>query len=217
MDSEAKTIDGNILTMTKSELSYALCHFILEVTNKKSELYPHETLYVILMCLQMYLHSKGMYYKFMQDPDFVDVRNTLDNCMKHLSRISMVTKKEKVQPYTMSEEETMWSSGVLGQANLEQLLNTLMYLLSVHFCLRAVDEYKALKVGYYSQIKVKYDDEKGCKFLQYTEMHSKNHQGGTKDFNVHPKIVNTYAKTKNPIHCVVSIYEKYLSKRPSHD
>ncbi len=76
MDSEAQTIDGNILTITKSELSYALYRFILEVTNERSELYPCKTLYAILMCLQMYLHSKGVYHKFMQDPNFADVWNT---------------------------------------------------------------------------------------------------------------------------------------------
>ena len=95
MDSKARTIDGNILTMSKSELSYALCHFLLEVMNKKSDLYPHETLYSILMCLQMYLHSKGIYYKFMQDPNFANIQNTLDNRMKYLLRLGLVTKKEK--------------------------------------------------------------------------------------------------------------------------
>ena len=216
MDSEARTIDGNILTMSKSELLYTLCHFLLEVMNEKSDLYPHETLYSILICLQMYLHSKGVYYKFIQDPDFADVQNTLDNRIKHLSRLGLVTKKEKSQPFTMSEKEKMWSSGVLGVDNPEQLLNTLMYLLGVHLCLCAV-EHKSLKVGYYSQIKVKFDNDKGCKFLQYTETWSKNHQGGTKDLNIHPKIVNAYANLENPASCVVSIYETYLSHRPSHD
>ncbi len=60
MDSEAHIIEENILTMSKSELSYALYCFLLEVTNEKSEQYPHETLYSILISLQMYYHSKGI-------------------------------------------------------------------------------------------------------------------------------------------------------------
>ena len=65
MDSEATIIPGNILTITKSELSYALCHFVLEITNEKSKEYPRETLYSLLLSLQMYFHSKGVYHKFM--------------------------------------------------------------------------------------------------------------------------------------------------------
>ena len=65
MDSKAIIIPGNILTMTKSELSYALCCFVLEVTNEKSEEYPREMLYSLLLSLQMYFHSKGVYHKFM--------------------------------------------------------------------------------------------------------------------------------------------------------
>ncbi len=95
MDSEAKVIEGTVLNISKSELSYALCRFLLEVTNEKGDLYLCETLYSLLLSLQMYLHMKGIYYKFMQDPDFTDVRNTLDNCMKKLSKLGMVTKKEK--------------------------------------------------------------------------------------------------------------------------
>ncbi len=150
MDQEANTIDSNILMMTKSELSYALCRFLSEVTNEKSKLYPHETLYSLLMSLQMYCHSKGVYHKFMQEPDFADIRNILDNLMKSLSYMGYITKKEKALLFTLSEEEQMWASGILGQDNLEQLLNTLMYLLGVHLSLQAVDEHKALKVGYYS-------------------------------------------------------------------
>ena len=123
----------------------------------------------------MYCHSKGVYYKFMQDADFADIHNTLDNTMKKLSKLSKITCKEKAQPFILSEEDAMWHDGILGQDNPEQLINTLMYLLGVHLSLRAIDKYKALKVGYYSQIKIKYDEEHECKFLQYTELRSKNH------------------------------------------
>ncbi len=98
MDSEAQIIQGTVLTMSKSELSYALCHFLLEVTNEKGDLYPRETLYALLMSLQMYCHSKGVYHKFQQDADFADVRNTLDNRIAH---------REKAEPFSLSEEEQM--------------------------------------------------------------------------------------------------------------
>ncbi len=64
---------------------------------------------------------------------------------------------------------------------------------------------------------MKYNEECDCKFLQYTETHSKNHQGGTKDFNCKPKVVTVYANQVNPNCCVVSLYEKYVALCPSHD
>ena len=189
----------------------------VEVTNEKNELYPQETLYTLLMALQMYLHSKGVYHKFMNDIEFADVQNTLDNRMKCLSKMGIVAKRQKAEPFTMQEEEHMWSSGVLSDSNPEQLINTLIYLLGVHFSLRAVNKHKALKTGYYSQIQVKYDEDSGTKFLLYKEARSKNHQGGCKDLNTQPKVVSAYANKENPARCVVHLYEYYLSLRPSHD
>ena len=90
-------------------------------------------------------------------------------------------------------------------------------LIGNHLSLWAVDKHKALKVGYYSQIKVKYDEENDSKFLEYTETRSKNHQGGTKDFNVKPKVVHAYTNNQVPNCCVVHIYEKYIGLQPSHD
>ncbi len=53
----------------------------------------------------------------------------------------------------------MWSTGLLGDNTSEKLVNTLLYLLGVYFALHAVDEHKALKVGAWSQIKVKFNDK----------------------------------------------------------
>ncbi len=51
----------------------------------------------------------------------------------------------------------MWEKGILGDSEPEQLVNTVLYLIGLHFALHAVNEYKALKTGVYSQFKVKYD------------------------------------------------------------
>ncbi len=93
--------------MEKGLLNYALCHFLLEVCNEKNEFYTRDTLYALLMSLQIYCHSHGVYHKFMQDSAFTDVCNTLDNRMKSLSKLGLVAKKEKSQPFTHEEEEHM--------------------------------------------------------------------------------------------------------------
>ncbi len=203
--------------MDKELLNYALCRFLLEVTNECNELYPCEMLYSLLLLLQMYCHSKGVYHKFLQDEAFVDVCNTLDNRMKMLSRQGVVTKHEKALPFTSSEEDIMWEKGTLGDDNPEQLVNTLIFLLGIHLSLHVIDEHKALKVGFHIQIKVKFDEENDCEFLEYTEVCSKNHQGGVKELNAHPKVIRAYQNKLNPAHCVVSLYKKYLGLQLIHD
>ncbi len=165
----------------------------------------------------MYLHSKGVYHKFMQDLDIADVHNTLDNRMKSLSKLGKITKKEKSVPFTLNKENFMWESGILGSDNPEQEINILLYMLGIHLSLRAVEEHKALKTGYYLQIKVKFDEERDSQFLEYVESHSKNHQGRVCDFSIKPKVVYVYANKENPSHCVVSLYTKYLALCLSHD
>ncbi len=64
---------------------------------------------------------------------------------------------------------------------------------------------------------MKYDETLDCKFLHYIETRSKNHQGGTKDLGSKLKMVSAYANKGNPSHCMVNLYEKYLSKCLSHD
>ncbi len=83
--------------------------------------------------------------------------------------MGFVAKKEKAQLFTHEEEEKMWQSGILGESTPEQLLNTVIFLLGIHLSLHAVDEHKALKVGYWSPIKVKFDKDADRKFLQHTE------------------------------------------------
>ena len=168
------------------------------------------------MALQIFFHAHGVYYKFMQDAYFSDVHNTLDNQMKHLSKIGLIAKKDKARPFTQDEDH-IWELRILGESNPEQLLNTVIFLLGIHLSLHTVDEHKSLKMGYYSLIKVKFDKKLNCKYLKYVEQRLKNHQGGTKDFQKKPKVVTAYANIDQPSHCVVHLYEKYVSLQPSHD
>ena len=52
------------------------------------------------MALQIYFYAYGVYHKFMQDACFSDMLNTLDNCMKHLSKMGLIAKKDKAQLFT---------------------------------------------------------------------------------------------------------------------
>ncbi len=79
--------------------------------------------------------------------------------------------------------------GLLGDDTLEKLLNTLIYLLGIHFALRGVQEHKDLYVSVYRQITVCFDEELQKKYLMYTPTSMKNCQGGLKDHNKKKKLV----------------------------
>ena len=89
-----------------------------------------------------------------------------------------------------------------------------MYLIGIHFALRG-DEYKALKVSAFAQIKLLTDKSLGVKYLQYQPTQLKNNQGGIKDLKKQPKVVKAYENLAQPEHCIVCIYEKYMGLRPS--
>ena len=71
--------------------------------------YPAETLYEVVICLQMYLNSRGINVKLLDDPDYVEVRNCLDNPMKELSRAGNVAQRRKADVITLADENLMWA------------------------------------------------------------------------------------------------------------
>ena len=111
----------------------------------------------------------------------------------------------------------MWKSGVLGDDTPEKLVNTLLHLVGMHFALWACDKHKALKVGAFSQLKIKVDPESQLCYLEYNEHRAKNHQGGIKSLHHKNKIVKAFENVEHPEQCIVRIFEKYMSKRPSMD
>ena len=86
LDATKVSFTRDLIGMDDWERVYALKHFIMEVRKQSGEVYPAETLYEVVICLQMYLNSRGINVKLLDDPDYVEVRNCLDNRMKELSQ-----------------------------------------------------------------------------------------------------------------------------------
>ena len=81
--------------------------------------------------------TQGQNYKFLDDDDFCQLRNTLDNIMKDKTSKGLGMVVKKAQIITESEEELLWEKGFLGSSNPKQLVNTLLYLFGLNFALRA--------------------------------------------------------------------------------
>ena len=84
--------------------------------------------------------------KFFDDDAFFELKNTLDNRMKQLSKEGKIAPREKAVPISVQEEEYLWSIGALGDDTPTKLVDTVLYLLGIHFALRAADEHKTSKL-----------------------------------------------------------------------
>ena len=202
--------------MEIEELCRILCMFLIEIRKQNGDKYLRETLYEIVLSLQHFMCMNGHNLKLPEHPSFVSMRNTLDNRMKELSKTGIVREHSQAQPISIEDKERMWQTGLLDEDTPEQLFNTILYLIGLHFALSACEEHKNLRTGTYLQFKVKVNSNRR-KFIQYTEQQSKNYQGGLKNLHNKPKVVDAYENLENPKRCIVHLFEKYIAKRPSHD
>ncbi len=63
-------------TLNKAHLCRTLCSFVNEVRRKDRQEYPGKTLYDLVLCLQFHLEKKGMFWKLIDDEEFVQLKFT---------------------------------------------------------------------------------------------------------------------------------------------
>ena len=135
----------DVKTITKANLSAAVCRFITEVKKLDGSEYPAKTLYDIVICLQFWLETKGICWKLLSDKEFEQVRFTLDNVMKGCVAAGVGTKVRQAEVLTFSDEDLFWSLGVLGYHNPEALLHNVVFSLGLNCALRAGKEHRVLR------------------------------------------------------------------------
>ena len=199
----------SLCQFTKDELNFSISRFIKECRNQKGEQHPGTTLREIVLCIQMYFAKLGFPFKFLNDPMFSQIKNTLDNTMKDMAEKGIGVHKKQAEVITINEENQLWEKGVLGSSSPLQLLRTVFYLNGVHFALRGGSEHRNLRMGEHSQFKI-VRDSNNTEFLQYTEDKSKANQGGLIHLKVKPKVVRAYPNAENPERCIVSLHKKYI-------
>ena len=99
---------SELLEMTKDELSYCLSRFVLEIQNQSGQDYPAETLYEIIIAIQLHLTMNGRTLKLLQDDDFLSLKNCLDNRMKQLAGEGKKVQRKQAEVITIEEENGMW-------------------------------------------------------------------------------------------------------------
>ncbi|XP_022095871.1 zinc finger MYM-type protein 2-like [Acanthaster planci] len=177
--------------------------FICEVKKKNGKDYPGETLLELVICVQLYFELKGKSYKFLSDPDFLQLRNTLDGLMKELAKAGFGICHKRAKEITVKEDDSLWQKSVFGSYNPTQLLNTLVYLIGLNFTLRGGQEHRNLRWKS-AQLQIQCDNN-GDKFLRYTEDAYKTSQGGLQHRHLQPKVVDAHKKEDRE-RCVVTLF-----------
>lgn len=105
MNGSDSRVSADLSSMTDEQMCFNLCRFILEVHKQNGD--PSDSLYNLVLSLQHYIHSKGPKVKFLKDENLVQIKNCLDNCMKHLCSEGKFVKCEKADVITDELEEIL--------------------------------------------------------------------------------------------------------------
>ena len=164
--------------------------------------------------MQFHLESLGFGWKIINEPAFKDLKFTLDNIMKQQTAMGIGVSVRKAQILSITDEDYLWSLGLLGTSSPEVLLNTVVFIVGKGFALCAGKEHHNLCApGFYSQIQFVQDDL-GDILIRYTEkIGFKTNKGGIKHRKIEPKVMDLYL-ISNAECCPVRIIIKYLSMLP---
>ena len=208
---------ANIDSLDCVDFCESLCQFIPQVTKvKDGSDYHGKTLYELIVSIQKYLNQNNKPWKLIEGPEFINVKTVLDNIMKEHAANNIVLVRCQAQYISAEYEEKLWSEGVLGEQNHQQLRDTVLFLLDINLGLRAVDEHYALRRDSYdkpSQLSFE-RDSKGVWCLVYREDSvTKTNDGGLSSLKKECKIVWVYP-CQNTVRCPVRIVDKYMSLIP---
>ena len=202
-----------LLSMSDDDLCKWMIKFLYEARKKAdgSE-YRGETLYQLLCGIQRYLRANGRpdIIDFLSDSKFRPLKDVLDAKMKSLTRAGIGLERNKAEPITIEEEESLWRKGLLGDTSPDVLRDTIVYMCGLYFALRGGTELCGLKVQQITVHKLPNSDE----YLKYHETGSKNNPGGLHHRKFESKVVPHYSNKENPSRCFVQLFKKYLSKCP---
>ena len=203
-----------VSSITQESLVFALCRFLTEIKKVDGSNFPGKTLYDIVVYVQFQLECLGLNWKILNQQLFGDVRFTLDNLMKQRTAQGIGVSVKKAQILSHTDEDYLWSAGLLGCHTPDILLNTVVFMIGKGFALRAGKEHHCLRSppnG--SQFEFLHDSD-GSTFIRYREeIGLKTNKGGLKHRKVDPKIVDMYP-IQNSDRCPVRLIINYLCKLP---
>ena len=118
-------------------------------------------------------------WRLLEDVEFQGLRMVVNNKMKANPALGLGSVVKQIDVLDGSDIE-LWSCGILGESNPEQLCETVLFLHDLNCALRAKKEHKMLRhPACNSQFKLLMED--GVECLQYMEdLPTKINHGGLK-------------------------------------
>ena len=109
-------------SLTKENLEYSLCRFIVEVKKSRDEGdYPGRTLYQMSCAIQSHLRKKKIDWKIVHGDGFVDFNRVLDSVMQERAVQCIGTIKRQAEVISLEFENTLWNNNVLGEDTPDKL------------------------------------------------------------------------------------------------
>ena len=190
------------------ELNEALSQFYAELRKENGQDYEPDSLKVMQAALDRHLRSQNYPKSTLRDTEFLSSRKVLEGKARNLRERGMVKRPNKAKSLTKEEEEILWEHGQLGNETPRSLINTMWWLLTMHFGLRGRQEHHDMMVEDFSIGK----DDDGVEFITFSEGPTKTRQGGLR---VKPRLANTpkmFATGEK--RCPVVLFKQYPEKRP---
>ena len=202
--------------MEFEELNYELKYFFLSVRRQDGERYPPKTIYDIMTMLNYYLNNDlGKTVNMFTDDRFKESLKAMNTSMKESSEAGLVSGIQKSSPISIEDEEILWKAGVLGWNNPKQIMNTTVFLLSIHTSVRGGKELRSWTYGKNSPFRL--ESHQGNEVLIYTEAHGKTYQGTARSMRLDPpKPCVIHHNENDHNRCAVCAFKRIVEGRPTN-
>ena len=142
---EEKPFNCSFEKLSKQEMNFWRCRFVLEVWRHDGNPYPPLTLYQLCCGLLRYLRMCGhAEVNILDQAEFHKFKTILDSEIKRLNGTGLYTKKRQAECITSDDEDQLWDLGLLGDDSPTVLLHTLVYMCGFYFALRSGEAFTIL-------------------------------------------------------------------------
>ncbi|CAH3192570.1 unnamed protein product [Porites evermanni] len=210
---KSRQINESIETMASATSDGVLQKFYLEVRKQDGSEYEPDSLKVMHAALERYLSSQKYPYSLINSLKFSSSRAVLEAKAKQLRMNGYGKRKNRALPYNSAEEESFWSSGLLGDHDGVALTNVNFKNLSEHFGSRGrQDHYDA----YEQDFEVAWIQIQGgelAKCVRFNENPTKTRSNGglsAKHRKTPQEMWTTDGGPRDP----VRLFEEFLRRRP---
>lgn len=205
----ARSVNPEIEKYNPVDLDKLLVKFYAEVKKQNGEDYEPECLRVMQAGLDRHLRENGYEHSIITDRLFSSSIKTLDAKATYLRQQGKGKRKNRAQPLTTVEEESLWTNGLLGDHSGKALTNVNFKNLSEHMGMRGRQEHYD---AYVDDFEICHHED-GSESVKFAENTTKTRGGGlrVKRRKSDQEMWSTDGGPRDPVY----LFKLWLSKRPS--